>query len=324
MCGVRANAHYLRHAPFLAITDHRPLLSWRKMDSRKDPTGRRTRWAIELDTYEFELIHKKGRIHTDADALSRRGEEDDDDYASDDEEVFAGLSYFEDQDHIPLLGMRELDEYSAVKFNVKSSARERLRQHQERDMILTEVMQLVKRRVKPPKHFKEKWYLANFYRFLIKGNILYRTAVSEAIDSPVLQAVIPDSLVKEVMEDMHGSKFAGHPCAKTMTSKLKRYAAWPNMGRDISDFVTNCVICDKLRNPVPGNKTPLQPIVAENVFDHVICDLLKLPTAPGNFNYLLVFKDVLSGYVSLYKLRDKRSEGVARAFEDMACKFGVP
>ena len=90
-----------------------------------------------------------------------------------------------------------------------------------------------------------------------------------------------------------------------MTSKLKRYAAWPNMGRDVSDFVANCVICDKLRNPVPGNKTPLQPIVAENVFDHVICDLLKLPVAPGNFSYLLVFKDVFSGYVSLYKLKDK-------------------
>jgi hypothetical protein len=181
--------------------------------------------------------------------------------------------------------MRELDEYSVVKFNVKSSERERLRQHQERDSILDEVMQLVKRRVSPPNHFKEKWYRSNFKRFLIKGGILYCTAVSEAINCPVLQAVIPDSLVKEVMEDMHGSKFAGHPCEKTMTSKLKRYATWPKMGTDVSNFVTKCVICDKLRNPVPGNKTPLQPIVAENIFDYVICDLLKLPTAPGNFNY---------------------------------------
>jgi hypothetical protein len=27
LCGVRANAHYLRHAAFLAITNHRPILS---------------------------------------------------------------------------------------------------------------------------------------------------------------------------------------------------------------------------------------------------------------------------------------------------------
>jgi hypothetical protein len=220
--------------------------------------------------------------------------------------------------------MHELDEYSVVKFNVRSSEREKLRLHQERDSILAEVMQLVKRRVKPLRHFKEKWYVSNFRRLLVRGNILYRTADSEAIDSPVLQAVIPDTLVKEVMEDMHGSKFAGHPCAKTMTSKLKRYATWPSMGRDISNFVTNCVICDKVWNPVPGNRTRLQPIVAENVFDHVICDLLKLPAAPGNYNYLLVFKEAFSGYVSLYKLRDKRSEGVPKAFEDTVCKLGVP
>jgi hypothetical protein len=40
LCRVRVNAHYLCHAPFLAITDHRPLPSWRKMDARKDSTGR--------------------------------------------------------------------------------------------------------------------------------------------------------------------------------------------------------------------------------------------------------------------------------------------
>jgi hypothetical protein len=61
LCGVRVNAHYLRHASFLTITNHRPLLSGRRVDTRKDPTGLRTRWAIELDTYEFELVHKKGK-----------------------------------------------------------------------------------------------------------------------------------------------------------------------------------------------------------------------------------------------------------------------
>jgi hypothetical protein len=105
LCGVRANAHYLRHAAFLAITDHRPLLSWRKVDTRKDPTGPRSRWAIELDTYEFELVHKKGKTHTDADALSRRGD-DDDDYVSDDSEVVGGLSGTNGPDQLLLLGMR--------------------------------------------------------------------------------------------------------------------------------------------------------------------------------------------------------------------------
>ena len=95
--------------------------------------------------------------------------------------------------------MKALDEYSAVKFNMRSSERGRLRLHQERDLILSEVMGLVRHRLRPPRHFTEKWYLTNFFRFAVKGGILYRNAVSEAIDGPVLQAVIPDSLVKEVM-----------------------------------------------------------------------------------------------------------------------------
>jgi hypothetical protein len=86
----------------------------------------------------------------------------------------------------------------------------------------------------------------------------------------------------------------------------------------------NCEICDRLHQPVLVYKTPLQPIVAENVFDHIICDLLKLPMATGGFQYALVFKDVFSGYTSLYKLRTKTFLGVAKCFENYVCIFGVP
>jgi hypothetical protein len=118
LCGIGANAHYLCHTAFLGITNHRPLLSWRKVDKKKDPTGRQTHWSIQLDCYEFEIIHKKGRIHM----YPRRGD-DDDDYASDDGKVFAGFSGTEDLDQLSILGMRDFDDYSAVKFNLRSSER---------------------------------------------------------------------------------------------------------------------------------------------------------------------------------------------------------
>jgi hypothetical protein len=83
-------------------------------------------------------------------------------------------------------------------------------------------MEFVRKRVKPPHQFRESWFRSNFRRFVVKGGILYRKAVSEAINGPVLQAVIPDSLINETMEDMHGSKFAGHPSERKMMAKLKR------------------------------------------------------------------------------------------------------
>ena len=90
---IRTYAHYLRHAKFTAITDHRPLLAWRRVDSKKDSTGRRTRWACEMDTYDFELVYKKGKTHNDADAMSRRGDEDDE--VAEDTDDFFGLTFLD-------------------------------------------------------------------------------------------------------------------------------------------------------------------------------------------------------------------------------------
>jgi hypothetical protein len=163
LTAIRANAHYLRHAHFLAITDHRPLLAWRKVDVKKDPTGRRTRWAIELDTYDFELVHKKGKTHSDADAMSRRGD-DDDDFATDDKE-FAG--FIEGENKFLLYGMQEIDKYSAIKFNIRSSEKQRLLQHQDADAILREVKNFVRQRRAPPRNFPEKWFKTNFKRLAL-------------------------------------------------------------------------------------------------------------------------------------------------------------
>ena len=257
---IRANAHYLRHAPFTAITDHRPLLAWKKTDQKKDPTGRRTRWAIELDNYDFELIYKKGKIHSDADAMSRRGD-DDDEYAEDDEEFAASLE--QEDDDVTLLAMAESDEASAVKYNAEDKDVQKLKTEQNADSIIAEVKGFVKGRKQPPKEFPGSWFRRNFKWLVMREGILYRKAFSKSVNQPILQAIIPDSMTKEVLSDLHGSLHAGHPSADKMLLKLKRYANWPSMNYDVMELIKNCRICDKMREEVPGSRTPLVPIEAE-------------------------------------------------------------
>lgn len=59
---------YLLGRRFTLVTDHSAL---RWMLSLRDPSSRLTRWALRLEEFEYEVIHKPGRRHTNADALSR-------------------------------------------------------------------------------------------------------------------------------------------------------------------------------------------------------------------------------------------------------------
>jgi hypothetical protein len=56
---------------------------------------------------------------------------------------------------------------------------------------------------------------------------------------------LPDhkTLKEEVLRETHESHFATHPGSTKMYKDLKKYYWWPNMKREIAEFVLNCGIC---------------------------------------------------------------------------------
>jgi hypothetical protein len=62
---------YLYGKKFSIITDHAALSWLMKISDFKSATARLARWAILLQSYEFEIIHRAGRIHSNVDVLSR-------------------------------------------------------------------------------------------------------------------------------------------------------------------------------------------------------------------------------------------------------------
>ncbi|GBC24699.2 retroviral aspartyl protease family protein [Rhizophagus irregularis DAOM 181602=DAOM 197198] len=61
-------SHYLGLLHFSVVTDH-SALKW--LQTSKIPTGRRARWIMQLQQYDFTIQHRAGKANANADALSR-------------------------------------------------------------------------------------------------------------------------------------------------------------------------------------------------------------------------------------------------------------
>ena len=65
---VKKNRHYLLGRHFKIVTDHHSLCSLKKM---RDQKGKQGCWMLEMAEHQYDIVHKSGILHVDADALSR-------------------------------------------------------------------------------------------------------------------------------------------------------------------------------------------------------------------------------------------------------------
>nr|XP_049701809.1 uncharacterized protein LOC126055664 [Helicoverpa armigera] len=66
--GTKTFRPYLYGHRFTIVTDHRPL-KW--LFNCKDPGSRLVRWRLKLEEFDYNIEYKKGKINSNADALSR-------------------------------------------------------------------------------------------------------------------------------------------------------------------------------------------------------------------------------------------------------------
>ncbi|XP_022819396.1 uncharacterized protein LOC111351609 [Spodoptera litura] len=66
--GTKVFRPYLYGNRFSIVTDHKPL-QW--LFNCKDPGSRLIRWRLKLEEFEYDIKYKKGKINSNADALSR-------------------------------------------------------------------------------------------------------------------------------------------------------------------------------------------------------------------------------------------------------------
>ena len=113
-----------------------------------------------------------------------------------------------------------------------------------------------------------------------------------------VQIAVPNSpaLKRQILTELHDSKYAGHGGQHRTIQLVRRYYWWPSMDNDCRAFVQGCVLCQRNKastRPYTGLLT--QPPIAHQKWDQVSMDFIThLPvTAAGN-GQIMVVVDTLS------------------------------
>lgn len=221
MFGIKRFHKYLYGRKFVICTDHKPLLSlFNEMKAVPQMASPRIqRWAVTLRAYEYEIVYKPGKHHSNADALSRlplpqpstEGEHED------------RVLMIED---ITLVWASELSKWTR------------------KDPVLSRVWQFVQHGW-PPQHSDPVFqpYAARQTELSVQdGCVLWGSRV-----------VVPPPGRGALLRQLHH----GHPGITRMKALARSYFWWPKLDMDIEALVKGCNTCQEHRNlPAPA---PLHP-----------------------------------------------------------------
>ena len=270
------------------------------------------RWLEILSECNFEVLHRPGVQHKNADALSRSPcKQCGQTHVS---EVATNVAAVTQSSLLPQWSSEEICAMQQQNPDLQQAA-QWLRLHS----IPLRVPQ-------GSAYLRTLWHQRAY--LTLRDGVLYRRweDVPGGGAQPRLQLVLPPTIVPEVLQGLHSSPTGGHLGIKKTLEKARTRFYWPRQRCDSEDWCSRCVMCSSRKTPVPKPCAPLQLQPAEHPMQRVAMDILgPLPeTARGN-KYILVIGDYFTKWKEAHGMPNMEAITVARIFvNEFICRFGVP
>jgi Integrase zinc binding domain len=128
------------------------------------------------------------------------------------------------------------------------------------------------------------------------------------------QLIVPRSLRKAVLDNVHADAMSGHFGVQKTNEKLQKYAYWQGCKKDVEIYVRRCDVCCRYRHG-PGTKQgPMQLAHGCTVWQKIHIDLTGPHVRSRNgFTYLLTIICSSTKFLVAVPLRDKTALSVAKA-----------
>lgn len=331
---------YLYGRKFLIRTDHKPL-KWLK--ELKEPNAKLTRWRLALEEYDFDIEYLQGKENKVADALSRV-------QLNFNETEQAGLDLREDDDIETIHSQGSSDEAVGIappnssvnkelnqiifvrgKFDLKSSkifgkTRLTVQINDKKEIInkLSIIMGFITPRTRYGVHFKlpfpqfeeEGREILLEFIYLINKQILGNRYI---IYDTILEDVTEKELQLKLIADTHEGKCA-HRGINENYARLKRRYYWPNMCKNVNQYVNECVLCNKVKYDRQPIKVPFQVTPTPNrPFQTLMLDVFSFAETK-----ILTICDVFSKFVFLHPLRACNSICVIKGLRTYLSLYPTP
>lgn len=301
---------YLYGQKFKVRTDHAAL---RWLLNFKQPEGQVARWIERLQGYDFEINHRSGSAHSNADALSRRP------CPSNCKQCMRS----ENRDHV----VNRL-----VILSCESWSEENVRKAQENDPDLLPILQWKIQDYKPSINEisayskTTKAYWLQWDSLVIHGSVLKRKWESENGKSTTMQTIVPHALRKDVLKELHNGSSGGHFGINKTISKIREHFYWLELRRDVEDFVKTCTQCESVKGPHRKTKALMQKYVVGSPHERIAVDVAgPFPVSKSGNKYILVVIDYFTKWVEVYPIPNQEAVTVAKVMvNNWVSRFGVP
>ena len=173
-------------------------------------------------------------------------------------------------------------------------------------------------------HTKALWH--QWPRLTLREGVLHRVWCSADRKETTYQLIVPALYRAEFLRIAHTGITGGHLGRTRTEDQVRRRAYWPELSRDVAFYLKQCNECSRYHRGGVPRQAGLNPFPAGEPFELVSIDVTgPHPTSARGHQYMITCVDSFTKWAEAYPVRNHTAPVVARVLYDgLISRFGCP